>query len=134
MGLDQYAYAETSTEEIQLAEWRKHNRLQGWMEELWNDKGRPNAQTEGDAMGDFNRIPLELTLEDIENLEFAIDNFDLPETSGFFFGNDSYFWTDEEDKPYPENEYYYKENDLEFIEKAKKALTEGHKVYYNCWY
>ena len=130
MGLDQNAYA--NGEEI--AYWRKHNRLQGWMEQLWHDKGRPNAQTDGDAMGDFNCVELELDANDIDALEEAVENFALPETQGFFFGNDSYFWGDDDGNPLPENTYYHKEADLEFIENAKKALDNGERVCYSCWY
>ena len=33
MGLDMYAYAKDENgEEESLADWRKHNRLHGWME------------------------------------------------------------------------------------------------------
>lgn len=134
MGLDQYAYAVKGEEEVPLADWRKHNRLQGWMEQLWEDKGRPNPKTDGAPMGDFNCVPLELTEEDLDNLADAIENFELPETGGFFFGNDSYFWNDENGDPFPENEYWYKDTDIAFVINAKKALTEGGKVYYNCWY
>ena len=74
MGLDQYAYAENGEEQEELAYWRKHNRLQGWMEELWNDKGRPNAPEETSPMGDFNCIPVELTLSDLEQLEAHVVN------------------------------------------------------------
>ena len=44
MGLDQYAYAvaHEGAEQEQLTTWRKHNRLHGWMEQLWEDKGRPD--------------------------------------------------------------------------------------------
>ena len=83
MGLDQYAYAkpsEDSEEQTELAYWRKHNRLQGWMEELYTRKG---------GMKEFNCVDLEMTEEDINDLENAIDNKSLPETGGFFFGNDS---------------------------------------------
>lgn len=134
MGLDQYAYMEKDGEQIAITDWRKHNRLQGWMEELWNDKGRPNAETEDNPMGDFNCVPLPLNADDIDNLEEAIENFDLPETGGFFFGSDSYFWNNEDDEPYPENEYYYKETDLDFIKQAREALEKGYKVFYNSWY
>ena len=39
MGLDQYAYARpprkrNSEDDVQITEWRKHNRLQGWMQQL----------------------------------------------------------------------------------------------------
>ena len=134
MGLDQYAYAESKGEQISLADWRKHNRLQGWMEELWIEKGRPNALTEDNPMGDFNCIPLRLTSEDIDDLEEAINNFDLPETGGFFFGSDSYFWEDENGQQYPENEYFYKQADLDFIRSARKHLEKGDKIFYSCWF
>ena len=47
------------------------------------------------------------------------------ETSGFFFGSDSYTWNEEgyaEDNI--QENYYYKENDLQFIESAKQALEK----------
>ncbi len=135
MGLDQYGYAvpkEESEARNELAYWRKHNRLQGWMEQLWYDKGRPNAQTDGNPMGDFNCVDLELDANDIDSLEEAIENFALPETQGFFFGDDSYLWESEE-SPSSAN-YFYKEQDLQFIEEARKALDKGDKVVYHCWY
>ena len=139
MGLDQYAYSRpprkrNSDDDVQLMEWRKHNRLQGWMQQLWEDKGCPNAQTEGDEMGDFNCVELQLTAQDIDNLEYSINNFELPEANGFFWGSDSYFWNNEDDEPFPENEYWYKSNDLMFVESARKALDNKHRIYYSCWY
>lgn len=139
MGLDQYAYSRpprkrNSDDDVQLMEWRKHNRLQGWMQQLWENKGCPNAQTEGDEMGDFNCVELQLTAQDIDDLEYAINNFEFPEANGFFWGSDSYFWNNEDDEPFPENEYWYKENDLMFVESARKALDNKHRIYYSCWY
>ncbi len=139
MGLDQFAYRrlpnEDSDDNITISEWRKHNRLQGWMEQLWEDKGRPNfTEANSESMGDFNCVELEITLSDLEQLEAHIENKSLPETGGFFFGNDSYNWEDEDGKPFPEGDYYYKETDLEFIEEARKAIADGQKVYYNCWW
>lgn len=139
MGLDQYAYSRpprkrNSDDDVQLMEWRKHNRLQGWMQQLWENKGCPNAQTEGDEMGDFNCVELQLTAQDIDNLEYSINNFELPEANGFFWGSDSYFWNNEDNEPFPENEYWYKSNDLMFIESARKALDNKHRIYYSCWY
>jgi hypothetical protein len=135
MGLDQYAYARpprkrNGDDDEQIAEWRKHNRLQGWMEQLWNDKGCPNA----DESDNFNCVALQITEEDLINLEDAIDNFELPESNGFFWGSDSYFWTDENDEPFPENEYWYKESDLNFVKDAKKMLDKGYRIYYSSWY
>jgi hypothetical protein len=139
MGLDQYAYSRpprkrNSDDDVQLMEWRKHNRLQGWMQQLWENKGCPNAQTEGDEMGDFNCVELQLTKQDIDDLEYAINNFEFPEANGFFWGSDSYFWNNEDDEPFPENEYWYKSNDLMFVESARKALDNKHRIYYSCWY
>ena len=97
MGLDQNAYSQDKNgEDEHLADWRKHNRLQGWMEDLWNEKGRPNAETENNPMGDFNCVPLELDSDDIDRLEADLDDFNLPETNGFFFGSDSYMWESED--------------------------------------
>ena len=139
MGLDQSAYSvvqggRNDGEEEHLADWRKHNRLQGWMQQLWEDKGRPNAPESSSPMGDFNCIPLELNEEDIIRLEQDILDCNLPETHGFFFGSDSYSWTDESEEPFPEGDYWYKETDLQFVEDAKKCLEQGKKVFYSCWY
>jgi len=140
MGLDQYAYKRDADEDedgnITIAEWRKHNRLHGWMEELWEDKGRPNfTNSESQPMGDFNCQPVELTLSDIEQLEAHITNKSLPDTQGFFFGDDSYSWDkDGEGNKLSEGGYYYKETDLQFIEDARQALEDGKKVFYDSWW
>ena len=140
MGLDMYAYAKNKNgEEESLADWRKHNRLHGWMEQLWEDKGRPYEGNLDDIDGtfgsQFNCIPVELTLTDLEQLEAEIVNKTMPQTGGFFFGEDSYSWDeDEEGNKLPKGDYYYKENDLQFIEDARKAINAGKKVYYNSWW
>ena len=90
MGLDQWAYCRpprkrNSDEDEHLEEWRKHNRLQGWMEQLWEEKGCPVPATSYDededeededdwSSGGFNGIELQLTENDIEWLEEAIKN------------------------------------------------------------
>ena len=135
MGLDQYAYARpprkrNSDDDVQVAEWRNQNRLEGWMESLWQSKGCPNANEDYD----FNCVPLQLTSQDIDSLEEAILNFELPETDGFFFGSDSYFWTDENDEPFRDNDYWYKESDLTFVQEARKMLDKKWRVFYSSWY
>lgn len=137
MGLDQYAYASSeikAEDREELAYWRKHNRLQGWMEQLWEDKGRPHFNDIENPMGDFNCQPVELTLSDIEQLEAHVENKALPETGGFFFGDDSFEWTDDDGNPPAEGDYYYKETDLEFITLAREALQKGKKVFYDSWW
>ena len=135
MGLDMYAHARpprkrNSDDDICIAEWRKHNRLQGWMQELWESKGCPNAKEDGD----FNCVELQLNAQDIDELEDAILTMSMPESNGFFWGSDSFFWTDEDGNDYPENSYYYLEQDLEFVTEARKMLDKGYRVFYSCWY
>lgn len=136
MGLDMYAYARpprkrNSDDDEGLCEWRKHNRLQGWMQGLWESKGCPNANEDEE----FNSVELQLTRADLYALEDDILNLDLPESNGFFWGSDSYTW-DNEGKGTEEiqDDYYYKEQDLGFIEQAHKMLDKGYRVFYSCWY
>ena len=114
MGLDQKAFTREDTE---LITWRKHNRLQGWMEELWRKKT-------GSKDGVFNLEDLELEMKDIESLEEAVMNKKLPVTSGFFFGDDSYV----------EYEKWHLEEDLEFIKMAKTALGNKQRLFYRSWW
>ncbi|MAH45513.1 phosphoglycerate kinase [Candidatus Pacearchaeota archaeon] len=121
MGLDQYAYVSNNgkhdEDSYDIAYWRKHNRLHGWMEQLYRAKG---------GNKEFNCADVELTLEDIELLESTILNKMLPETGGFFFGSDSY-------SDY-EGEYGYKDDDVKFINLAREELNKGNKVFYNSWW
>ena len=100
---------------VELAYWRKHPSLHGWMEQLWERKGRPDTVYADDV--NFNNVELELTWEDIDNLENAVRHGQLPFTEGFFFG-----------KP-ADNAYY--EQDLKFCADAKAELFLGLKVFYN---
>lgn len=123
MGLDQFAFAiDNNGEKEELAYWRKHPNLQGWMENLWESKGKPGLPEDhtSDMMGDFNCVPVELNKDDLDDLEDAIRGSGLPSTTGFFSGSDS--------------DDYYKENDLEFIKKAREALDAGLVVEYNSWW
>jgi hypothetical protein len=139
MGLDMYAYvasrkgqqsdfdetsafdattnefvSETVTKPVELAYWRKHPNLHGWMEQLWESKGRPRENV---GWPIFNGIELELTWDDLDNLEHAIRHGKLPDTEGFFFGK-------------PSDNHYY-EQDLAFVNNAKAEVFLGLKVFYN---
>jgi len=92
----------------EIAYWRKHPSLHGWMEKLWQSQGNK---------GTFNGIELELTWKDVDNLERAIKYGQLPNTDGYFFGK-------------PADNYYY-EDDLKFCVNAKAELFLGLKVFYN---
>ena len=141
MGLDMYAYVaqksgqmnehyenydyakdtSTVTKPREIAYWRKHPNLHGWMEHLWHKKrnaeGKPVVEDAEDLGGTFNGVELELTHEDLDELERAVIHKQLPATSGFFFGN-------------PSDEHYY-ESDLSFIKNARAELFFGLKVFYN---
>jgi len=119
MGLDQYAYVAAKAEAWQdgntpreLAYWRKHPNLQGWMENLWRSRN-----TDPSADPAFNGIELELTWADIDQLEDDIKNKRLPATSGFFFGTDS--------------DDHYREDELAFVRRARAELLLGLRVFYN---
>ena len=96
------------TEPREIAYWRKHPNLHGWMHRLWESRGNS---------GEFNGDELELTWEDLDQLEQDIRNKKLPGTSGFFFGNNA------------DNEY--REQDLKFVRDAKAEAFLGLKVFYN---
>lgn len=132
MGLDQYAYrgkpdqyreywaegefvdgkyVSSKPEPKELAYWRKHPNLQGWMERRWRQQN-PDVQNIN-----FNGVELELTWEDLDLLEQAVKKRQLPSTRGFFFGEDS--------------DQHYAKQDLEFINEARTAILEGDRVFYN---
>jgi len=134
MGLDMYAYAAAKEGEQaafdqgskwdaekddmvnpiapaprEIAYWRKHPNLHGWMERL--------AESKNLEYGSFNGVELELTWADIDALEQAVTHKQLPATTGFFFGSDA-------------DELYY-ESDLAFIKAARAELFLGLRVFYN---
>ena len=123
MGLDQYAQARRGAaqqdedgyiyyeDSMELAYWRKHPNLQGYMQQLWHEKGND---------GEFNCVDLELTLKDLDALEDALDSKELPQTSGFFFGSNS--------------DDHYEEQDREFIAQARDAIKQGYTVIYYSWW
>ena len=130
MGLDMYAFRVKAEDVIddfnvrgqdagreddleELAYWRKHHDLHGWMERLYRSKGGTKES--------FNCVPLRLTKADIACLEHDVLTNRLPETTGFFFGTN------------PPDEFT-REQDMEFIMKAKIAIADGDSVYYDSWW
>ncbi len=139
MGLDQYATARKGTpikvpqtwtvtnedgseeevveyyneweDSMELAYWRKHPNLEGFMSELYYEKGGED---------EFNCAEVELTLEDLDALEETLDESALPETTGFFFGANA--------------DDHYAEQDREFIREARAAIKQGYTVVYSSWW
>ncbi len=122
MGLDQYFFAapadsynkevdfEPLGSHLEVAYWRKHNALHGWMEGLYRLKGgkSPEMCAEG----------VNLTLADLAALERAVVSGSLPVTGGFFFGADS------------SKDPSRKDEDVAAINKAREMISNGLKVYY----
>jgi hypothetical protein len=137
MGLDQYAYRRDPEDERTakpgiegvanqkdvIATWRKHPALHGYMEGLWEKKGK-NANVPETPFGSgFNAgQEVELTLDDLEELELLVrkDHLGLKYRGGFFFGQDC---SKEE-----------ADNDLAFVKKAKKLIAKGYRIYYSSWW
>ncbi len=133
MGLDQYAFINPREEQrtddqgnsftAKIAEqdfyWRKHSRLQDFMEEIWVEKtGRSKLE--------LNCQDMELTQNDINKLERAWQNsYNQNHSNGnFFYGHEHQV----------ERMDHYHDDDQAFIKAAKEALAEGQKVIYHCWW
>ena len=129
MGLDMYAWrvkAEDAVADFEVAKdeegygkveeifyWRKHHDLHGWFERLYRNKG-------GDKES-FNCVAVRLNTIDLDALQHDLLNGTLPETTGFFFGNNP-----------PDDESL--KRDLQFIQKARDIIAEGDAVYYDSWW
>ncbi|NEJ60787.1 phosphoglycerate kinase [Rhizobium leguminosarum] len=121
MGLDMYAFATdenpsspvdfTASAPTEIHYWRKHPNLHGWMRQLYRAKGGTDES--------FNCTNVQLTNDDLRQLEADIKADQLPHTEGFFFGASD--GTEMED-------------DLGFVAKARAALAENRTVYYSSWW
>lgn len=121
MGLDMYAYTTgkkpkklvdfDDDSHTELHYWRKHPNLHGWMEDLYWAKGG--------ASDSFNCVNVLLDRDDLDDLERAIHEKQLPQTEGFFFG---------------ETDGSEVEGDLLFVANARAAIAAGAYVYYTSWW
>ena len=125
MGLDMFAFTtsikpksqvdfEAANDEIsEIKYWRKHPNLHGWMEALYYQKGGKSDS--------FNCVNVQLNESDLKKLKRDIETGKLPSTSGFFFGQS----LEDEDE---------KNEDLEFVKTAEKAIKDGGYVFYSSWW
>lgn len=97
-----------------FAYWRKFNHLHGWMEKLYYSKG-------GKA-DSFNCVNVRLTEQDLDVLQKQAEAMSLKPTEGFFFGSYEEF---SEDDQYAV---------LEFVNKAREAISNGYAVFYDSWW
>mgnify|MGYP001456723482 CR=1 FL=1 len=98
MEVDQYATITEDGDRVEIAYWRKRDDLHVWMEDLWNNKG---------GNGEFDGIEVELTLQDLDQLEVDVNNENLSQDE------------------------YQKSKDLSFIEDARARIAQGHNVFYS---
>ena len=77
------------------------------------------AESKGLEYDSFNGIELELTWADIDRLEKDLTQGTVAGlgTTGFFFGDAS--------------DDYYRQQDLDFIKRARAELFSGLRVFYN---
>ena len=112
MGLDQYAFIRVEDgegkDDALIMQWRKHSNLEGRMSDLYHARG---------GTSEFNCVELQLFAEDLEKLESEHRN--LEPASGFFWGQSTL-----EDV----------EDTQAFIDAAKVALKNGHKIIYTSWW
>jgi len=117
MGLDQYAFTASRAQNPEFY-WRKHAKLQEFMEQLWI------ART-GQPAGDLNCNRLELQAEDIATLQALIEHNELPDSPGAFFYGHQF-----QDESASEN----RDKDLEFCQWARAILRTRQQVFYSCWW
>ena len=147
MGLDQYAgtmrtktyeyktpEGDKKVDEYQMAgpfEWRKHARLQEFMNQLYMKRNNIEHKWESDELDNGETVwnplswsTLELSWEDINELEKAINT-----QYRYYFCDGGFFWGHEIQESQAE---YYKDKDLEFVEFAREALKDDETVIYEC--
>jgi hypothetical protein len=132
MGLDMFVYTTRQgprkevdfkvpkTKQKLIHHWFKHPNLHAWMEQLYWSRGGKGIDHANDFGRCFNGANLVLGAEDLDHLEKAIKNDELPESEGgFFFGKSDGTET---------------EDDLGFIRKARQAIAAGLTVFYSSWW
>lgn len=137
MGLDMFAYrikagvlspedqvdfgsklskdGERLPEVTELAYWSKFNALHGWMERLYRSKVASSEY--------FNCDTVRLEKQDLEVLESLALAKALVPVGGFFFGDSTTPFSDED-----------RDDVLTFVKDAKQALADGDAVAYDSWW
>jgi len=149
-------------EELQINaefDWRKHSRLHNLMQTIWFCKkyeGTPVPKDEkqvrntigdklyipedqedraflyrgltasiGTVLPEFNCVNVQLDVTDIKVIRNFVEKGELP------FCADGMFWGHQFQEDAMKQ---YKEQDMEFCDKALKWLEEGKEVYYSSWW
>jgi hypothetical protein len=110
MGLDQYAFARKDDKQIEIAYWRKHANLEGWMGSLYSSR---NSSVEHE----FNCVELKLSEGDLLRLE--AEHPALEKACGFFWG---------------ESNQRHIFDTQDFIDKAKTLMEDDWEIIYTSWW
>ena len=124
MGLDQYAQGLD-----RKFYWRKHARLQKFMSKEHAKQNPKDKRNDSDLEhlgfnSDSKNPNVNMTKELLDRLEEAIKS-DYRE----YFASDGFFWG-QQDQEWSAKEY--KEQDMQFLKAARKALKKGRTIVYNC--
>tara|TARA_R110002051_G_scaffold317971_1_gene399707 strand:- start:255 stop:590 length:336 start_codon:yes stop_codon:yes gene_type:complete len=111
MGLDQFAFARKDGEQIEIATWRKHADLEGWMARVYQARNPSKADHE------FNCVELKLFEGDLSRLKK--EHKDLEQAVGFFWGTSCC-----EDTV----------STQAFIDKAGALIEDGWEIIYTSWW
>jgi len=103
--------------EVSLGYWRKHRRLHGFI-----------VNTFADGVDDCRKI--ELSTDALRQIAKALRDDDLPETEGFFFGNEK---IDKEEKEQSEEYANQMEEAIKWLEAGKKNPFERSVYYEASW-
>jgi hypothetical protein len=116
MILDAYGFIKAGEMREQFAYWRNHYELQEFMADLWATKMAERdlgdkfiGALDGDEPTEFNCVELEITDEDLDDLEQAMFEFSYEDKS-------------------------HKEDDEKFIKDARKYIKQGETVVYDSWW
>ena len=132
MGLDQSAYVVgTDADNGEDFYWRKHARLQVFMNRQWRKQNSEEAEKRDEMEVSLGHLgfnsgdaPVEVTKEVCDELEKAIeDNFHN------HFASDGFFWGQQFQE---ESMNEYREQDKKFLKWARERINEGKKVFYDC--
>ena len=126
MGLDQIAYSNEVRQEDGLHDeypfyWRKHSKLQKFIENELLEKHGSLAHHKPESIDDLNLRPIELNIATIAVLQNSLISNRMPKSEGrFFFGHQ---WQDER-----ATEYF--DQDMQFCSWAIDQISAGHQVFY----
>ena len=113
---------------MDIAEWRKHPGIHGWMENRWREETNNWATDEdGCWKTEFNCVDYDLSTKVIEDCIEAVKSESLPHTEGFCFGDPEDEW--------PEDEFQQqKEYDLKALNNALELAKTGERITYWSWW